>query len=211
MSPCPGEEKVNRSRIKFSLLILAALAVVPATFGQGWPLAAKTPNTPVACPATSPACVDRVGKFTAPYGDPIKTFVGRYLDSQMTREYQAPFRTARARLVGLNTQRNRIYMIIGSALFAYDLTSFIDRLNAGATLTPASAFGAFNHSPVETFLLPDAWFYAEKAPSCIGGVPNTPPGCWTIDQTDGQDVFSILTGMTAATSMWLTTHMVGES
>ena len=161
MSPCPGEEKVNRSRIKFSLLILAALAVVPATFGQGWPLAAKTPNTPVACPATSPACVDRVGKFTAPYGDPIKTFVGRYLDSQMTREYQAPFRTARARLVGINTQRNRIYMIIGSALFAYDLPSFIDRLLApieiGWLAVEKVVAGMIQAAVAGLVVLPAAW------------------------------------------------------
>ena len=133
---------MNRSWIKLSLLIVATLAAVPAVFGQGWPPAAKTPNTPVACPASSNACVGKEGKLTAPYSDPIKTFVGRYLDSQSTREWQAGFRTARARLVGVNPERSRIYMIAGSALFGYDLSSFINRLNNNEPLAPATIYGA---------------------------------------------------------------------
>src|SRR5207302_11066990 len=39
----------------------------------------------------------------------------------------------------------------------------------------------------ETFLIPDAQFYAEHATKCIDGVPNQPPGCWVINNTDGQD------------------------
>ena len=177
---------MNRSSIKLSLLIAAALAVVPATFGQGWPVPAKAPNTPVACPASSNACVGKEGKLTAPYSDPIKNFVGRYLDSQSTREWQAGFRTARARLVGVNPERSRIYMIAGSALFGYDTSSFIKRLNNSEPLVPATIFGAaFRGSFPETFLMPEAMFYAEHAPQCSS--PHVPEGCWLNDATDGQD------------------------
>ena len=70
---------------------------------------------PVPCPASSPACEGKEGLLTAPYADPIKVFVGRYLDSSHTREIQFPFRTARARLMGIDPVRNRLYMIAGSA------------------------------------------------------------------------------------------------
>jgi PKD repeat protein len=172
---CSGEEKVNRSSIKLSLLIFAAIAVVPAAFGQNWPRPAKTQNTPVVCPASSPACAGKEGKWTAPYSDPIKTFVGRYLDSQATGEHQDGFRTARARLCGIDQAHNRLYMIVGSALFAYDLQNFINRLNAGAAMVLAVPAGT-NHRGLypETYLPPDAMFYAERSN-------------WQIFNTDGQD------------------------
>ena len=133
---------MNRSWIKLSLLFIAALVVVPAGFGQGWPLPAKTQNTPVPCPATSNACVGIEGRLTAPYSDPIKTFVGRYLDSQSTGEHQDGWRTGRARRMEFNYQKNVVYMIIGSSLFEYDLNTFFSRLSSGAALVPATIYNA---------------------------------------------------------------------
>src|SRR5689334_9341220 len=169
-----GRRKVNRFSIKSSLLVLATLAVVPLAFGQGWPLPAKTPNTPVACvAASSPACEGKDGKLTAPYSDPIKTFVGRYLDSQLTGSHQAPFRTGRA-FHGQVTPNGRLYMMVGSAMFAYDLTRFVSRLNAGEAMVPCTIYGCYGRgSTPETFLLPDAEFNAEQEST------------WSIDRVDG--------------------------
>ncbi len=147
--------------------------------GQGWPNPSKTPNTPVPCPATSPACTGlKLGLLTAPYSDPIKTFVGRYHDSQISRDFQWPERTLRARTLRIVPEKNRIYMIVGSTLIVYDLPSFFNRLNAGEAMIPVttipSRFPYSNRDIPETVLKFDQYFYAEDSG-------------WQIFNTDGQD------------------------
>lgn len=152
-------------------IFAAAITVLCAfaAMGQNWPRPAATP---VACAAPAPC----VGKFIAPYSAPL-AFSGRYLDSSSMREWQPGFRTARARRTAIVTDRNRVYMIVGSAFFAYDLPRFVSRLTAGEAMVPATVMGAQNRGPIpETFLLPDLSFYAERS-------------AWDTSEarTDGQD------------------------
>jgi len=51
-----GMEKVTRHSIKLLLFVAVAPLVVSSALAQGWPRMAKTQNTPVVCPATTPAC-----------------------------------------------------------------------------------------------------------------------------------------------------------
>src|SRR5207247_8376235 len=124
--------------IRYSMRRLAFfcifLGVASSALGQGWPLPSKSQNTTVPCPASSLACAGKENLLTVGYSDPIKTFVGRYLDSQATKEYQFPLRTLRARLVRVAPELNRIYMIQGSTAVGYDLPSFFSRLTAGEAM-----------------------------------------------------------------------------
>ena len=113
-------------------------------------------------------------------GTAFKTFTGRFLDSQYTQDYQGYFRTGRAFRSFYAPSLNRIYMIIGSAIFAYDADRFFTRLEANETLIPSTVVpvqrGATDrpYGP-EYFLKYDAWFYAENYPSG-----------WQTPGTDGQ-------------------------
>ena len=117
------------------------------------------------------------------YGGPLTSFVGRYLDSSITRDYQFYFRTARARGTKIAADRNRIYMMIGSAVAAYDLNTFFTRLANGETLFASTSVRV---SPSNTragdserFLLWDKYFYAENQPA---GYPDR----WVTRAGDGQ-------------------------
>ncbi len=118
------------------------------------------------------------GKLTPGYPSTITRFTGRFLDSQATQDYQQTFRTGRAFYVFPAPSRNRIYMIIGSAVFAYDINTFFSRV-ASEPLVTANTIpvqGTFTHTPWEIFLKDDEFFYAE----------NEPDG-WQIQHVDGQE------------------------
>ena len=165
-----GGKIVNRLSSKL-LLVCTLVCITPAAFGQGWPLPAKTPNTPVPCPASSLACAGKQGLLTAAYSAPIKTHVGRYLDSQYQKEWQFPIRTLRARLIRIAPELNRIYMIQGSTLVAYNLANFFTRLSGGEAMVPLLAGQRANP---ETYLKWDMSFYAEAS-------------AWFAPNSDGQD------------------------
>src|SRR5690348_2486488 len=123
------------------------VCAVPAPLlAQDWPLPAKTQNTEVPCPtlhyswsSSTYYCpgIREPGKVTVGYPAPIKTFTGRFLDSQITSTAQQTFRTARATSVVVAPERNRIYMLIGSALAAYSLDTFFSRLESGEAMVPS--------------------------------------------------------------------------
>ncbi len=97
-----------RHSIKLLLFVVVAPLAVSSALAQGWPFPAKTPNTPVKCPATAVPCAKGPDKLTAAYSDPIKTFTGRFLDSQSTKEWQNnPRRSLRARLSRIAPEFNR--------------------------------------------------------------------------------------------------------
>ena len=137
-----------------------------AVVAQVWPLPARTQNTEVPCnpcPGNS-----RTDLMTAGYASPITTYTGRFLDSQRTGTFQQPFRTARAETVTIAPQLNRIYMMIGSAVVAYDINTFFNRLNSRETLTSAASIpvipsvASVRPAPYELFLQWDKFFYAEN-------------------------------------------------
>jgi PKD repeat protein len=164
---------LTRHSFKQLLFAIVALAVASPVLAQGWPVPAKTPNTPVKCPASSPACAAQgPDLLTAAYSDPIKTFIGRFLDSQYTRECQFdPFRTLRARLARIDTQHDRIYMIQGSHLVAYTLSTFFSRLEGGEPLNVVPR-GCYPGTK-ELYLPWATYFYAEAS--------------WDVSISDGQD------------------------
>ncbi|MFZ2493045.1 MAG: fibronectin type III domain-containing protein, partial [Thermoanaerobaculia bacterium] len=170
---------MNR-RVLTLILGLSSLGFGAASaLAQGWPLPAKTPATAVTINCMSAACLGKEGKKLVGYPRSMKTFTGRFLDSVSSRDYQFPFRTARARMLRIAPDRNRVYMINGSALAAYDLRTFFTRLESGETLWPSTSVPVtplnIRYSEAEVFLKWDAFFYAESG------------GGWLTQAGDGQE------------------------
>lgn len=91
-------------------LAATAMATDPSTYAYPMPS-----TTGVACVT----CPDPYKNLpTWPYSSPIKRFVGRYLDSSMAREIQAPIRTLRARDAKIAEKNGRLYSIFGGSRFA---------------------------------------------------------------------------------------------
>ena len=172
-----GKQTVRVIRKSASFLAIAILVAGTAA-AQYWPKPAATPGVDVTCTG----CIElHNGKLTPGYPATITTFTGRFLDSQATQDYQQPFKTARAESVTVVPSLHRIYMQIGSAVFAYNLDTFFTRLASGEALTPVTAIpttsGYYPRTPpAETFLNYDSFFYAE----------NEPANGWTILVGDGQ-------------------------
>ncbi len=117
------------------------MGVASLTQAQGWPKPAKTPRTDVLC--NTAACDGTyAGKKLIGYPPLLTTFSGRFLDSVKTRDYQFSFRTARSRGTWVAADRNRIYMIIGSAVAAYDIETFFTRVEAGGRAADACNAGS---------------------------------------------------------------------
>lgn len=153
-----------------ALAALVVLSLTNAAFGQGWPLPADTPNTPVPSPGVAP---------TVGWNDPISGFAGRFLDSNATGDYQQTFRTARAFDAYIGRDTNRVYLFIGSAIGVYNLNTFFTRLEARESLMRSTQVsvspGNSRPSDPEVFLRWDKWVYPE----------NTNSG-WTTTVVDGQ-------------------------
>lgn len=116
------------------------------------------------------------GLPTYPYGSPIASHVGRYVDSQTTANYQnLGFRTARARTIRTFSQANgqappRVYIQIGNAVGAYALDTFFStKLPAGPVsvggVKTGSPVGGFGRSPLEKITMWDGFFYPEALAS----------------------------------------------
>lgn len=117
------------------------------------------------------------GLKTYPYSGAIKDHVGRYVDSTSTASFQAPygFRTARARYIKTvpeqrGTAPPRIYIVIGSAVGAYNLnTFFTTKLPAGmGTVRDAKSgikIGGFGRNPPEDILVWDGQIYPDNTSS----------------------------------------------
>jgi hypothetical protein len=159
------------------LLLIPTVLLCHLASAQVWPLPANTQNTQVICSNCFPP---NRGLPTIGYSGAIKSFVGRYVDSTVTRDYQETFRTVRAHAIRFAPERNRVYMILGSALAAYKIDSFFKRENSRKALTPSTAAPVMppnsRTGAPELYLNWDKFFYAE----------NTNSG-WTTPFTDGQD------------------------
>jgi PKD domain-containing protein len=164
--------------LSFIAAVMAALLFVqPNSVTPGyWPL-------PSSSDSVCSACIElHRGKLT-PAMPPSLLFLGRFLDSQATGDFQQPFKTARAESV--TVKNGRVYFQIGSAVFAYNEATFFDRLTnreplVPATYVPVSVGGwtrlSYPVGTFDTFLLFDSYFYAE----------NTPANGWDVGTSDGQ-------------------------
>lgn len=159
---------------------LALMSVTATVYAQDWPLPAATPNTDVLCAG----CYNgKDGLKTIGY-PPTLRFVGRFLDSEATGDYQFYFRTARARglsfLESPDPAKSRVYMMVGSGVGAYTTDTFLSRVAAHETLYPAAAIPtrpSNGRSPYsELFLWWDRWFYAEQSEPA-----------WVLGGGDGMD------------------------
>src|SRR5712692_10251405 len=179
-----GKQTVRVIRKSASLLAIAILVAGTAA-AQYWPKPAATPGVDVTCAG----CIElHNGKLTPGYPATITTFTGRFLDSQATQDYQQPFKTARAESATIVPSLHRIYMQVGSAVFAYSLDTFFSRVASGEAMVPVtsvdvhSAWGWDRQrytsatSGMDEFLMFDAFFYAESEPA----------NGWTVPFGDGQ-------------------------
>ena len=159
-----------------ALLALCLFAV--RLDAQLYPMPGSTSEAPVlcsGCPGNNSYGIPNDGLPTYPYASPLVDFVGRFVDSQQTGNFQhVGFRTARARVIRAYPTANgqappRIYIQIGNALGAYSLGSFFSqKLPAGPvsvagvkTGTPVSRFGA----PLEKITMWESFMYPEALAS----------------------------------------------
>ncbi|HEX9160568.1 MAG TPA: PKD domain-containing protein [Thermoanaerobaculia bacterium] len=162
-------------------------ALAFSAYGQNWAKPAKTPNTPVPCAGCTGVLPDAL---TVGYG-PGMTFLGRFLDSDNTTDFQGTFRTGRAAEVQVSDALNRVYIRVGSSVFAYNKDLFFQRLESGEALLPSTAVpvkpsNARPAGQVETFLKWDEWFAPEFTSATCPGT-STSPTCWQTPKQDGQD------------------------
>jgi len=144
------------------VILLALGLFATPLFAQYWALPAKTPNTDVTCTT----CPDKAkGQLTPGYPAALGTFVGRFLDSSASSDCQQDVRTYRAAAVlpmpALNPPHGRIYFQIGSAVMAWSMDGFFQKVAKGDGYQYNSRAKCFTQIADE--VLPyDAWFYAES-------------------------------------------------
>ena len=166
-------------RVSLLITLIASVTIASTALAQ-FPLPApSTGTTPTACPGCGEPPPEAMGKPVYPYSDPIVAFTGRFLDSYRTKDFQQPFRSARAWNVLIAPEKNRVYMRMGSALVAYNLDTFFTRLASSEPLVQSSvqfpsATRGGDH--MEHWLRWHRFFYPE----------NTNIG-WSTPIVDGQD------------------------
>jgi hypothetical protein len=136
-----------------------------------YPVPAKTPKTVVLCTA----CMNQSVKPAVPavpppptvgYQGDLSGFTGRFLDSDYVQDIQGPIRTLRANLIKYDAAHDRIYMMHGAEMIAYDGPSFIARLIAG---DPLSVMPDRAPLPAEIWLAWTRNYYAEHNPNWVPG------------------------------------------
>ena len=177
--------KLFTSKLVVSFVLIACATTA---FAQFHPLPASDKENPAictACQGLNSSGQPNADLPTYPYSAPVAKFIGRYVDSTSTQDYQnVGMRTARAERIQIApTQRGsappRVYIRLGSTLAAYNLdTFFTTRLPDGMKpVNSISTGGDFSrHTPMEKVCTPDGWVYAEAKGSG-----------WTTVFMDGQD------------------------
>jgi PKD repeat protein len=145
----------------------------------------KTAGTPCTADlrtvSNAPLCV---GLPSVTYDFPIKTYVGRYVDSSYTGDWQVPFRTARAGAIKFASDLRpaRVYIRVGSAIAAYNLDTFFTQ-KLQQTMMPTSMLQDLSFSGVRG--LGDA--QDSFAPFDQFAYPECKNSGWEIHNVDGQD------------------------
>jgi len=130
----------------------------------------KTQDTDVVCDTAS-CDASQKGKKLYGYSTPITTFVGRYADNVKQEWWFYPFDTARTKWMWFDATHNRIYTVLGSALFAYDMDTFFSRLAGGEKMTQVGGISGISVQPngSERVLNDDRFFYPEQIWGSRGG------------------------------------------
>lgn len=141
------------TRLAVAMLLLVARAASAQNHGA---FPTPTPAVCTLCSGTS------AGLKLWPFGAPIQSFPGRFVDSTVTQDITQPVRTIRAGGVFPAPEQNRLYMILGSTVAGYTLSSFFDsKLPQGVSYVPVARYS----SPSEQWLSPEFKFYAEDTTS----------------------------------------------
>src|SRR5581483_2579024 len=148
---------IRTTALSLGIAVLAAGSALAQSY---WPKPASTPGVDVRC---TNCWGSAAGLLTPGYPPTISKFVGRFVDSDATNDFQQPFRTVRAFYVVPARSLNRIYMIIGSAAMAYDINTFFTRVAANEPLVQASQRCC--GSLPDLYLNNNAYFYAENGES----------------------------------------------
>jgi hypothetical protein len=143
---------------------------------QLYPMPGSTAEAPVfctGCPGNNSDGIPNDGLPTYPYASPLVDFVGRFVDSQQTANFQhVGIRTARARFIRAYPAANgqappRIYIQIGNALGAYSLGSFFSQklpagpVSIGSMMPGVDRWGA----PLEKITRWESFMYPEARDS----------------------------------------------
>lgn len=183
---------MNSIRLRSFLLCVGLFVAAWSAVAQTYPLPASTPNTDVLC-AT---CPGRTTLLTIGY-PPVLSYVGRWGDAEIAKDYQQNFRTARPKLARVVPGKNRLYTLLGSALAAYNIDTFISRLSVRPLiLTPGSSApvsGSRNDGgifgPPEVFLMWDAFFYAENGGGWITSIEDGLERLFDFDWDDRGNIY----------------------
>jgi PKD repeat protein len=127
----------------------------------------------------------------------VLNFVGRWGDAEDAKDYQQNFRTARPKLARVVPGKNRLYTILGSALAAYNVDTFISRLSVRPLIltpgTSAPVSGSRNDGgifgPPEVFLMWDAFFYAENGGGWITPIEDGLERLFDFDWDDRGNIY----------------------
>ncbi|HET7433309.1 MAG TPA: Ig-like domain-containing protein [Thermoanaerobaculia bacterium] len=172
-------------------LFVCLLFVAAAARAQNYPLPGSAAAPPVICAncqGTNPWGQSNLGLPTWPYSSPIRSFTGRWVDSQTTVDDQGHgMRTVRAGNVLIasssrGTAPPRAYLQLGAMLAAFDLSTFFNQKLPGG-LVPVNSYRSMNGiaymrvtGDVEKTLKADAYVYPEATGSG-----------WSITNVDGQE------------------------
>ncbi|HEX7705356.1 MAG TPA: PKD domain-containing protein [Thermoanaerobaculia bacterium] len=127
------------------------------------------------CPGNNRHGEANTGLPIEPYGSPVAGYVGRFMESTNTGDYQQPFRTARAGRIRVAPQQRgsappRVYSQIGSALGVFSLSNYYTEKLAASTNALGDVhniipyLGSLGRSS-ERVARPDAIVYAEASGS----------------------------------------------
>ncbi|MFN2441485.1 MAG: PKD domain-containing protein, partial [Thermoanaerobaculia bacterium] len=119
---------MKRLLLSVASVVFAMTTVLPSSArGQAYPMPGSESEPPVICTT----CSDDLSKNkpTWAYTMPIKSFVGRWVDSQATRGYQdgTGYRTVRAKKVINAPELNRVYTISGEGLEVTSYDAFYEQ------------------------------------------------------------------------------------
>ena len=170
------QQPVSSERRRISGLLKPSLLALSLTVGLNLIATAQDYPIPSATPVNCTTCAaPYTNKPTWPFSSPIKRFAGRFIDSQATRDFQAPVRTLRARRGMVVPQRGRVYMMAGAGTFAaYNLSTFFTS-TLGSPMKNLTTYDS-QRVPGEQYLQWDA--YMDPEWRCSG---------WRTVMQDGQD------------------------
>ncbi|MCM2315476.1 MAG: hypothetical protein NDJ92_10040, partial [Thermoanaerobaculia bacterium] len=139
----------------FAIASFAVLLAAPSALAQ--PTSKLFPIPGEQCSAAFECLPDQYGKTIAPFTSSIKSFKGRFMYSNATRDYQLT-RTYRAWGMFPEPSTGKIYAMYGSTIAAWSEASFFAKTNGQPSSGPPAAR---KDNDGEKYVEPDYLFYAE--------------------------------------------------